>query len=140
MHVQLSSFVDICPYPWKQNFKEEMLRGVWGRRYEEASRLEDGIGGPSIRAGDGEKSGVLWEGGENLEGFGQFARSVATEQVANPMGCKLNGLHSRLSEGRTSCIPLPPWPEALLRLLVVHRLGLQACYACELRGLQSFPI
>ena len=61
-----------------------MLRDVRRGRDEEAGGFEYSVGGPGVGTGDGEEDRVLRERGEDFEWFGQFAGSIAGEEMADP--------------------------------------------------------
>lgn len=52
-------------------------------RGEELGCFVGGVCGPGVWAGDAEESVPLWEGRENLERLGKFARLVAGEDEAD---------------------------------------------------------
>lgn len=83
VHVQLTGFVDVGADAVEDYVCEEALGYVAAGGDEDPRGFEAGVWGPVFGLGYGEEDGVLGEGGEDFEGFGEFAGSVAGEELAD---------------------------------------------------------
>lgn len=77
MDIQPFGLVDPVADTVEDDVFEEALHDDGAGGDEDLCGFVAGVGGPGVRAGEGEEVSILGEGGEDFEGFGKFARFVA---------------------------------------------------------------
>lgn len=83
MDVEFLGFVDFATDLVENDHFEEALGDKWGGGDEDLGRLVTGVRSPIVRLRDDENVFPVWGRREDFEEFGQFARLVAREELAD---------------------------------------------------------